>query len=669
MDEVNSEMSVTGTSKAITLPLQVSDAQLESALVSVRKASPHPLASPQQISQAQLKSALTNLQEALNPNEELMRELDNILKNKPDQVRRTIHSLINHELQRSYVNVADQIRNFKIGLEKFVALETSEDMRNLRQMLQQLKDSDLRALEREASNIDSHANDMVRCIQERDFGSLQQIARVMENCSDRFIDKYNKLNPLLRKLAENCEELQEFFREGREKSQSLAKETADRQDKYFSLFKGIGLATGALSVGVLVASVHTCIVTIMAMNAAHVKAKLAQGAANAAAGKASAAQHAAQATQAHHSIWRSLRDAGAKGVGAAGVGFAGASLLHIFAVPVAVGIGATVASIVAAKDIQAGKAAYATASAKASAAAKTAAVTGAAAASATQTSTVAASTCAATVAVFQPMAITSGVVVALFLLGCAGRRQLKTLLGNLWKKEIELHLQTAEAYKAIEEHMREVAAQLHATEESNAKLLEALDLVRETAQEMAERAEDAEQVSPPAGPQAERMLERYVEELSTLVDAIRERTVLVLPAVIEMQTRLNLERPKPLLQGSFSPPDGHGNSGLSSEGYSNLEFAKQGILMDTTPPQTGYAVMPLADVTSDPDFVLMSQLEASFTSSLPMLEPGVAHIAESEASDSSWVVGDSSWVCLSSAAGASSDFSIQMAYEALHSDP
>merc|ERR1719453_1993131 len=100
-------------------------------------------------------------------------------------------------------------------------------MRHLQDMLAQLKDSDLRALEREASNIDCHANEMVRCIQEKDFGSLKQFARVLENSSNRFIDKYNRLSPLLQKLAEQCEELQMLFREGKEKSHQLAKNTAD----------------------------------------------------------------------------------------------------------------------------------------------------------------------------------------------------------------------------------------------------------------------------------------------------------------------------------------------------------------------------------------------------------------------------------------------------------
>jgi hypothetical protein len=543
------------------LAIQVSDAALEHAIISVKDSS-----SPQQVSQAQLENALTNLQEALNPNEDLLRELDSILRNKPDQVRHTIHCLINKELQRSYINVAGQIRSFKAGLEKFVTLETSEDMRNLRDMLKEMKDSDLRVLEREASNIDSLANDMVRCIQERDFASLQQIARCLEMSSNRFIDNYSKLSVLLQKLAAHCEDLQHFFQQGKETSHCLAKQAEDRCDYWSSMLKGFGLTTGVLSVGLLVASVHTCIVTMMAMHAAAVKAKLVQSAATTASVKAAVAQHAAQA--AHPSFWKSLLHGTAAGAAAAGPSFMAASWAHLCGLCAAVGVGAAVAIVVSTKDIVSSKGAYSVASAKASAAAKAATLAQAASASATQTAALTASTGAATMAVCQPMAITSGVIVALFLLGCAGRDKLKTLLGNLWKKEIELHLQTAEAFQALEQHLREVAEQLRSTEATNTKLLEALELVRETAQEMADRAEDAEQVNLPAGPVAERRLERHVEELNTLVDALREQTINLLPVVIEMQTVLDSECPK-ILPGSLCLQDG--NLDLACAPDENLE--------------------------------------------------------------------------------------------------
>jgi len=607
-------MTVTCTSSLALVP-QVSGAQLETALLRVSESSSKSIILPQDVSEAQLEVALRDVQKALNPNEELLRELDNILKNKPDQVRRTIHHIISQELQRSYHNVADQVRSFKTGLEKFVALETSEDMRNLRQMLQQLKDSDLRALEREASNIDKLSNDMVRCIQEQDFGSLKQIARCLENSSNRFIDKYSNLSTLLRKLAEHCEELQRFFADGKEKSYSLAKETAERQEKWFSMFGGISVATGVLSAGILVASVHTCIVTVMAMNAAGVKAKLVQGAATTASVKAKAAQQAAQA--AHVPIWKSLLQGSAAGAGAAGGSFALASFAHIFAVPVAIGVGATVATIVSSKDIITSKAAYTAASTKASAAAKAAALSQAAAASAAQTAAVTASSGAATIAVFQPMAITSGVVVALFLLGCAGRDKMKTLLATLWKKEIELHLQTAEAFKAIEQHLREVAEQLHSTEEDNTKLLEALELVRETAQEMAERADDAEQVSPPAGPQAERTLQRHVDELTNLVDTLREQTVLLLPAVIEMQSNLEAQNPK-FLPGIFPLSDGYVSNDLTVDHH--VPESAQQLPAPSAPTQEELQTpVPIAIDTPDASAADDAQVDTSSSTELPEL--------------------------------------------------
>jgi len=550
------------------LAVQISDAALERAILNVKDSS-H--ASPQQV---HLEDALTDLQEALNPNEDLLHELDKILENKPNQVRHTIHCLINKELQRSYINVAGQIRSFKAGLEKFVALETSEDMRNLRDMLKELKDSDLRVLEREASNIDSHANDMVRCIQERDFASLKQIAKCLETSSNRFINNYSKLSVLLQKLAANCEELQQFFQQGKKTSHCLAQQTQDRRDFWSSMITGFGVTTGVMSVGLLVASVHTCIVTMMAINAAAVKAKLAQSAATTASGTAAAAQHLAQA--ARPSVLKSLLHGTVAGAAAAGPSFAAASWAHLCGLCAAIGVGAAVTIIVSTKDIVTSKGAYSVASAKASAAAKAAAVAQAASASTTQMAALTASTGAATMAVCQPMAISSGVIVALFLLGCAGRDKLKTLLGNLWKKEIELHLQTAEAFQAIEQHLREVAEQLHSTEASNAKLLEALELVRETAQEMADRAEDAEQVSPPAGPVAERRLERHVEELNALVDALREQTVHLLPVVIEMETLLDSERPK--LPGSWCLSDGGSNLDLISVTDESLEGALDLIL-------------------------------------------------------------------------------------------
>jgi hypothetical protein len=200
---------------------------------------------------------------------------------------------------------------------------------------------------------------------------------------------------------------------------------------------------------------------------------------------------------------------------------------------------------------------------------------------------------AATLAVYQPIAITSGVIAALFLLGCAGRKKLKSLLGNLWKKEIETHLQTAEAFEALEQHLCKVAEELRHTETINTRLLDALEFVRETAQEMAERAEDAEMLNPPAGVQAERTLERHVEELSGIVNTLRDKTMYLLPAVIEMQTHLKSERPQ-ILPGSLPISNGDDSDAQASNRVAIQESVDQGLI--TYQPSHAQSLTPTRPV-------------------------------------------------------------------------
>jgi hypothetical protein len=297
------------------------------------------------------------------------------------------------------------------------------------------------------------------------------------------------------------------------------------------LLKYIGIGAGAVSVVVLGASVSKIYLAYMAKNAACAKAHM-------------AAHQKALAKEKLENFSNAMR----AGVGESGVATGTCAGVATLDPLTAVGVGAATAVIVAAGYLEASR----LASTKALAAAKTLANAQVAAATVAQSS-------AGTLAVFQPVAITSGIIVALFPLGYMGRDKVKAIWGKLWTKEIELHLQTAKAFEIMEQHLSKVAEQLCPTKEKNYKLLHALDLVRETAQELAEGAEVAKNLHPPAGLDAERSLERHVQELSNLVDKLREQTQDLLPTVTEMQAYLDPNRLRSL-PGSLSLADGQNQS-------------------------------------------------------------------------------------------------------------
>ncbi|CAK9060404.1 C3H1-type domain-containing protein [Durusdinium trenchii] len=127
-----------------------------------------------------------------------------------------------------------------------------------------------------------------------------------------------------------------------------------------------------------------------------------------------------------------------------------------------------------------------------------------------------------------PIAAFSGVILALCLVGFAGRKMLKQLLGRLWAQEIKEHQQSREMFQKMASKLRQAASDLKCARDCSEKLEEAFEVVAEAAEELCGMAEDAELI------ECDYDLDDMNAKLQELFDAA-ERAV---PAFGELQKAL-----------------------------------------------------------------------------------------------------------------------------------
>lgn len=472
------------------------------------------------MAEERLDAALAGVRNALDPDEELQARLDEVLQTSPDWVRKTILGGVNHDLQRSYEDVAGQMRRFKSSLKSFLAMQSTEESSELRQALRRLRDSDLRSLEKESRAIDNDAHEMVRAIETRDFVSLKGFAKSVERKALRFTDKFNAIEPVLKELITQCHALEDRFRNSKQGSLRLMRESEARRNWWFLLLQSLGLACGIMAAVTLVVSARACrsvrgsvssineqvwsaeaatselmaqIGAISNQTAALTRPGLSVTTASMAAGAGLIASVAAGASTTTAGVGGAAAVLGSKALGswALHLGLIGApashvgSTLGIGALAGGAAVGAVIASATSSKALAAsalrGQAATLTSQATTLTAQATSLTAQANAAGATR-------------AFFEAIAIGSGIIVALLVLVCFKRELIKRLLGKLWEEEIQQHFKAAQGYLAMEHYIHAAAEQLPATDECSERLLEAVDSVRETATDMIERAEGSDDV-------------------------------------------------------------------------------------------------------------------------------------------------------------------------------
>ncbi|CAK9107669.1 unnamed protein product [Durusdinium trenchii] len=113
-------------------------------------------------------------------------------------------------------------------------------------------------------------------------------------------------------------------------------------------------------------------------------------------------------------------------------------------------------------------------------------------------------------------------LMALVLLGYAGRDLVKTLLGRLWAAEIEEHRRHKATFQHMEQVVRKAADQLLMVYKKNKALESCLDIVVEVAEDLAAKAEDALEARSEEKEAEMATLHEQVEQLCTLYENVDE---------------------------------------------------------------------------------------------------------------------------------------------------
>jgi len=127
-----------------------------------------------------------------------------------------------------------------------------------------------------------------------------------------------------------------------------------------------------------------------------------------------------------------------------------------------------------------------------------------------------------------PLAVASGVILALCVLGYAGRNVLKRMLGKMWADEIRDHEGSHATFKHMAGVLKDAVEKLRATSSSNEKLEEAFAVVMEAAEELATQAECGQSL----------LLDDDFEALDLQVETVASSCEKAAAAFAEMQSRL-----------------------------------------------------------------------------------------------------------------------------------
>lgn len=471
-----------------------------------------------------LAEALERIELELQPDAESLRDFQDMLDRKPAWVKQTLLALIEAEHQRSFKNVAAQLRSFQAAIQKLCDWKNKE-LQGLKTSICQLKDADLRSLELGASDVDADMSTLVLALQRRDFGSVTQLARKIKRRVGAFIDKYNGLLPILERLKHETVELKALFLHGEGEVSKQLRETEDRMEWWWRVFSMIQFAVAGL------AGVTAFGGAAMAWHFKGVLAHLANGIA---VGKAEMVilkgmvLHNQAVAASASSAANVDTICGILGGLVSGLGFG---------VTVGPYAGGAVAGSAAALGEAASHASALQAAAALSAAASAQASIVATQASVTAMTTQMVST-GAMVATCTSVTAISSVVLALSFAGRLARDRMKQILGRLWQKELERLGSAKEAFRTMREHVEEIENKFQSMSSGLNELLEAAQLVHDVARELEERAADAEEFGAPEGEVAELDLAREVLLMRGSVQQLGERYNKLLESIHRLQDEL-----------------------------------------------------------------------------------------------------------------------------------
>ena len=475
-------------------------------------------------------------------------ELERHLSRQPEYLQRIIRDFLCDERARSFGNVAGQLAAYRDISAKLVEINRSKEAASLRHLLKEIHMRRIQALQDSASAISKEVTVLRQCIAGRDFTRLESLARRIAVRASNFKRKFAELLPQFENLATEVEHVARACENSSRESQELLCQTVQRRDWWFWLFDLIGKTVALGSGAVLAGSVSSlCYLGYLyqgksaAMGAAKAtyaaakkllteKAATAHAAAvQAEAAKATAAARAADVTTANHALQSATgtevattaasSHAGPKAV-LASLGLAGlADIFLMHGVDVAM----------AASDAASAAASAASASAAATqVAASTAASQAAAAVAGINSLQVAMGSLSASMLSVAPLAAFSGLVLALCMIGYAGRNVLKRLLGRLWADEIRFHEWSSEGFQQKANDLRDALQKLRATCSCTEKLEEAFAVVVEAADELANEAQCCQAV----------VLEDDMETLRLKVDTLASSYEEAVGAFHEMQENL-----------------------------------------------------------------------------------------------------------------------------------
>jgi len=183
---------------------------------------------------------LRRVRDELSQDGRVAAEFQQMVLRQPQWVQEPILNFVAGEFARSYQNVTSQARTYYETAAQCCELDDSEDAQDLKRLLREYR-SDLRRIERIASDIESDTNRLVLCFHTRDFNSIVRFSSSLERDISRFTAKYAALDPLIGKVTERLDRIELIARAGKEEALSLRHRAEQRQDFFIGVFSNMSL--------------------------------------------------------------------------------------------------------------------------------------------------------------------------------------------------------------------------------------------------------------------------------------------------------------------------------------------------------------------------------------------------------------------------------------------
>ena len=491
-------------------------------------------------------------------------QLRSILESKPSFVYKTICNVLSLEWAQAFQRVAGQLQAFKDLMAKLKKLLESEEAAKLSHLMQDIHSSNIQALQREADGIDRDVKALRSDLESGKIQNLQKLAGRVANQARRFRNKYGYLRPKLDKLRREFESICDKCADETKKSDTLIAEVKMRQEK---LWRALVWVDKLVLVGGVIMAGRAGLAALRLASAKHAHAT-AEKVAKAQATAASLAAEQAKRAKAAAAAAAAKCCVGAKTFGppmrcyATATGSAGAVSVAIGPLGIFSGLVLTLAGRLGHLGDEAAMEVRQRARQWVDAAVAHADVLQSAANAAQMASEKAAAQVAAANfvraqaaldshsisqwAVATPSLFGGPLLIALAMLGFAGRKLVKRLLEQLWAAEISQHQEMKACFQLMEQCIRVAVKNLKTVCQKNDALEKGFDMVVEVAEGLTATAEDFAKYSIPEEINDEmNKLHEQVERLCKVNGQIPQ-------AFDEFQTSLRDIQPAALATGEGS---------------------------------------------------------------------------------------------------------------------